>query len=102
MTPWTVAHQAPLSMGFSSQEYWSGLPCPPQEDLSDPGIEPLNPASAGRLFTTRATWEAPVKTQHSQILKQTNKKILSVAAAMTATFNFQMPTVVVAAPTVQG
>ena len=38
-TPWTVAHQAPLSMGFSGQEYWSGLPFPPSEDLPDPGIE---------------------------------------------------------------
>ena len=39
-TPWTVAHQAPLSMGFSRHEYWSGLPFPFPEDLSDPGIEP--------------------------------------------------------------
>ena len=39
MTPWTVAHQAPLSMGFSRQEYWSGLPFPPPEDLPDPGIK---------------------------------------------------------------
>ena len=39
VTPWTVAHQAPLSMGFSGQEYWSGLPCPPSGDLPDPGIE---------------------------------------------------------------
>ena len=38
-TLWTVARQAPLSMGFSRQEYWSGLPCPPPGDLSDPGIE---------------------------------------------------------------
>ena len=42
-TPWTVAHQAPLSMGFSRQEYWSGLPCPPG-DFPDPGIEPASPA----------------------------------------------------------
>ena len=40
-----VAHQAPLSMGFSRQEYWSGWPCPPPEDLPDPGIEPTYPAS---------------------------------------------------------
>ena len=38
--PWTVAHQAPLSMGFSRQEYWSGLPSPSPGDLPDPGIEP--------------------------------------------------------------
>ena len=56
-TPWTVAWQAPLSMGFSRQEYWSGLPCP-SGDLPDPGIEPVSfrsPALAGRFFTTSAT-----------------------------------------------
>ena len=42
-TPWTVAYQAPLSMGFSKQEYWSGLPFPSPEDLPDPGIEPRPP-----------------------------------------------------------
>ena len=45
MTPWTVAHQAPLSMGFSRQAYWSGLPCPPPGDLPNPGIKPRSPAS---------------------------------------------------------
>ena len=44
MTPWTVARQAPLSMGFSRQEDWSGLPCPPAGDLPDPGTEPRSPA----------------------------------------------------------
>ena len=43
--PWTVAHQAPLSMGFSRQEYRSGLPFPSPGDLSDPGIEPMSPAA---------------------------------------------------------
>ena len=43
--PWTAAHQAPLSMGFSRQEYWSGLPCPPPGGLPDPGIQPASPAS---------------------------------------------------------
>ena len=43
-TQWTVAHQAPLSMGFFRQEYWSGLPCPPPEDLSNSGIKPRSPA----------------------------------------------------------
>ena len=42
-TPWTVADQAPPSMGFSSQEYWSGLPFPSPGDLPDPGIEPKSP-----------------------------------------------------------
>ena len=44
VTPWTVAHQAPLSMGFSRQEYWSGLLCLPPGDLPNPGIEPRSPA----------------------------------------------------------
>ena len=59
-TSWTVAHQAPLSMGFSRQENWSGLPCPPPGDLPDPGIELMSlfPALAGGFFTTSITWEA--------------------------------------------
>ena len=51
-TPWTVAHQAPLSMGFSRQEYWSGLPFPPPGDLPHPGIEPASPVLADGFFTT--------------------------------------------------
>ena len=43
--PWTVAHQVPLSMGFSRQEYWSGLPFPPLGDLPNPGIKPTSPVS---------------------------------------------------------
>ena len=61
VTPWTVVHQAPLSVGFSRQEYCSGLPCPPSGDLPDPGIEPtslVSPALAGGFFTTSATGEA--------------------------------------------
>ena len=60
-TPWTVALQAPLSMGFSRQEYWSGLPRPPPGDLPNPQIEPTSltsPALAGGFFTTSVTWEA--------------------------------------------
>ena len=61
VTLWTVAHQAPLSMGFCRQEYWSGLPCPPLGNLPNPGIEPVSltsPALAGGFFTTSTTWEA--------------------------------------------
>ena len=60
-TPWTVACQAPLCMGFSQQEHWSGLPCPSPGDLPDTEIEPasfISPALAGGFFTTRTTWEA--------------------------------------------
>ena len=49
---WAVALQAPLSMGFSRQEYWSGLPFPPLGDLPNPEIEPSSPASSGGFFTT--------------------------------------------------
>ena len=49
---WTVARQAPLSMGFSILEYWSGLPFPTPGDLPDSGVEPASPVSAGRFFTT--------------------------------------------------
>ena len=64
VTLWTVAHQAPLSMGFSRQGYWSGLPCPSPEDLPNPGIEPaslMSPTLAGRFFTTSAIWEVHQK-----------------------------------------
>ena len=61
-TPWTIAHQDPLSMGFPRQEYWSELPrpSPGRFDLPEPGIEPVSPVSlalAGRFFTSWATWK---------------------------------------------
>ena len=58
VTPWTVAHQAPLSMGYSRQGSWSGLPFPSPGDLPNSGIEPkslMSPALAGGSFTTSAT-----------------------------------------------
>ena len=61
-TLWTVAFQAPLSIEFPRQEYWSGLPRPPPEDLPDPGIEPkslMSPTLTRGFFITSATWEAP-------------------------------------------
>ena len=63
-TPLTVAHQAPLSVGFSRQKYCSGLPFPSPGDLSDLGIEPvslMSPALAGRFFSTSANWEAALE-----------------------------------------
>ena len=57
-TPWTVVHQAPLSVGFYRQEYWSGLSRLPPKDLSNPGIKPtslMSPACKDRLFTTSTT-----------------------------------------------
>ena len=55
MTPWTVAHQASLSMGFRRQEYWSGLPFSPLGELPDSGVQPTSPVSlalADKFFTT--------------------------------------------------
>ena len=57
MTAWTVARQAPLSLGFSRQEYWNGLPFPSPRDLPNPGIGPKSPALAGRFFTTDTSGE---------------------------------------------
>ena len=70
-TLWTIAHQAPLPMGFSRKEYWSGLPGPTPGDLSSPGIEPvslMSPALAGKcfvfcFFTASATREAPSESE---------------------------------------
>ena len=60
VAPWAIAHQAPLSMGFTRQEHWSGLPLHTPGDLPDPGIEPMylaSPAVARGFFTPSATWK---------------------------------------------
>ena len=59
---WTAAHQAPLYMGFSGHEYFSGLSFPPPGDLPNPEIEPTSPALAGRLFTAEPPGK-PTETQ---------------------------------------
>ena len=61
VTPWTIVCWAPLSMGFPRQEYWSGLPFPSPEGLSNPGIKPVSPALAGGFFTN----EVPDKPNNS-------------------------------------
>ena len=74
VTPWIVACQAPLSMGFPRQEYWSGLSFPSSGDLLHPGIEPMSPASltlAGRFFTAAPAVGANYRRQNT---KRTNKK----------------------------
>ena len=60
-TLWTITHQAPLSMGFSGQEYWSGLPFPSPGDLPDPGIEPRSPVLEADALTS----EPPGKPLHA-------------------------------------
>ena len=88
-TLWTVAHQAPLSMGFSRQEYWSGLPFPSLEDLPSPGIKPVFRALAGWLFITETLGKTTIplkitaigltmkkneKSELNSIIQQTNLK----------------------------
>ena len=68
--PWTVAHQAPPSMGFSRQEYWSGLPCPPPGDLPDSGIKPTSPAlQVNSLLPSHQG--SPIVTIHPCIISET-------------------------------
>ena len=69
VTLMTVDCQAPLSVGFSRQGYWSGLPCPPPGDLPNPETEPMSltpPAMAGGFFTTSAIWETHIHIMHWQ------------------------------------
>ena len=68
VTPWTVAHQAPPSMGFSRQEYWSGLPFLSRGDLPNPGIEPRSPALQADALTS----EPPGAKQFRSTFKQIN------------------------------
>ena len=71
-----VAHQAPLSMGSSRQEYWRGRLCPPPGDLPDPGIKPtslMSPALVSRFFTTSATWKAHIMMQWSVKVKRISR-----------------------------
>ena len=76
VTPWSVAHQTPLSIGLSKQEHWSGLPFPPSGDLSNPGIVTTSPALAGGFFTTEAqkvpnkiNTEIHTKTHYNSVIK---------------------------------
>ena len=85
MTPWTVARQALLSMGFSRQEYWSGLPFPSSGDLSDPGIEPMSPVSlalAGRFLTT----EPPGDPTHTYIYIHKRVEVFSIPLSQSRTY----------------
>ena len=82
-TLWTTACQAPLSMGFSRQEYWSGLPCPPPGALPNPGIEPASaasPAVAGGFFTVSAAWEAQPWGRHGEVRGAPSGQVLVSSA----------------------
>ena len=63
-TPWTIAHQAPLSMGFSRQESWNGLPFPSPGDLPDPGIEPRSPALEADALTAEPPGKPHMPVRH--------------------------------------
>ena len=81
VTLWTRAHQAPLSMGFSIQEYWSRLPCSPPGDIPESEIEPMSvmsPALADEFFTTSTTWEAlkyTISTPQDHQIQAKSKKL---------------------------
>jgi len=86
--PWTVVYQAPLSMEFSRQEYWIGLPFPSPRDLPDPGMEPkslMSPALAGRFFITSAIWEV------TKWSREKAKRILSREHTGHSKHPFQQP-----------
>ena len=75
VTPWTVAHQIPLSIGFLRQEYCSGLPFPSPGGLPDPGIKPLSPALAGGFFTTESPGK-PVTSARQQMQRLSVRCVL--------------------------
>ena len=77
-TPCAEACQAPLSVEFSRQEYWSGLPFPPPGVLPDPGIEPASPALAGRFLTASATWQVWFGTVSTMAMKGKVKSLSRV------------------------
>ena len=66
VTPWTVAYQAPASLGFSKQEYWSGLPFPSPGDLPDPGIEPESPTFYADALLSEPPGKIKLKSDHTK------------------------------------
>ena len=76
-TPWTAACHAPLSMGLSRQEYWSGLPCLPPGDPPNPRIEPMFPALAGRFFTAEPLGKPDHCLLHSKVTESVSSSLSS-------------------------
>ena len=76
-TSWIVAHQAPLTMEFSKQGYWSGLPFPPPGDLPDPGIKSISPALAGGFFTAEESREAHTSIRMVKYLEYWQEQMLA-------------------------
>ena len=88
MTPWAVAHQAPLSIEFSRQEYWSGQPFPSPEDIPNPGIKPASPALAGRFFTVWATREVPKEMLTGKWFAKLARKPIFGSSMLPKTLNY--------------
>ena len=98
-TPWAIAHQASLSMGFLRQESWSALPFPPPGSLTHPGIKPTSPALAGRFFTTESPGKPSfqlgrLKYRGYDLIKKINKDLtfnydnyLSIVLDLTSGFS---------------
>ena len=78
-TPWTVAYQAPPSMGFSKQEYWSGLPFPSPGDLPDPGIEPGSPTFQADALTSEPPGKPILIMGHGQNIESHCLKKLEIS-----------------------
>ena len=79
--PWMVARQAPLSMAFSRQEYWSVLPCPPPRDLPGLRMEPKSPALAGEFFITEPPGQPGIRIYHPQMVPPWYKDYFELKAA---------------------
>ena len=87
--PRTVARQAPPSMGFSRQEYWSGLPCPPPEDLTDPGIEPMSPLFQGHSLPLQCVGSPDLSQAQSNLCSSRKCSSLVPPAASNSTGRHQ-------------
>ena len=83
VTPWTVAHQTSLSMGFPRQEYWSGLPFSPPGDLPDPGMKSVFPALAGGFFTAEPAGQQEVLNVHLVLTSPSSGSVLLQILAAT-------------------
>jgi len=90
-TLWTVARQAPLSTGFSRQESWSGLPCPPPGNLPNPGIKPASLTSADRFFTAGATWKVCYSMDQFSSVAQTVSSVAQSCPTLCDLMDCSMP-----------
>ena len=88
VTPWTIAHQAPLSMEFFRQEYWSGLTFPSPGTLSDPGIEPGSPALQADALPSEPPWKPPVGKIMFLLFNMLSRLVITFFPKEQASFNY--------------